>query len=104
MKMVKNMNKLIAKNNEEFKHAEEFKGVSESYIDKLLENCERFIANVNERKEEKKMKYYTTARETGTIIDEFETEEDAMKAIEEYEKEDISNDCYEEDFYEIEMK
>lgn len=51
MKMVKNMNKLIAKNNEEFKHAEEFKGVSESYIDKLLENCERFIANVNERNE-----------------------------------------------------
>lgn len=51
MKMVKNMNKLIAKNNEEFKHAEEFKGVSEAYIDKLLENCERFIANVNERNE-----------------------------------------------------
>ena len=51
MKMVKNMNKLIIKNNEEFKHAEEFKGVSESYINKLLENCERFVTKVNERDE-----------------------------------------------------
>ena len=47
------------------------------------------------------MKYYTTARETGTIIDEFETVEGAMQAIEDYEQEDTSNDCYEEDFYEI---
>lgn len=47
------------------------------------------------------MKYYTAARETGTIIDEFETLEDALLAIEDYEKEDISNDYYEEDFYEI---
>ena len=50
------------------------------------------------------MKYYTAVRETGTIIDEFETEEYAIKAIEDYEKEDISNDCYEENFYEIETK
>ena len=51
MKTVKNMNKVIFKNSEEFKHAEEFKGVSESYIDKLLESCERFVTEVNERDE-----------------------------------------------------
>lgn len=50
------------------------------------------------------MKYYTAAKEIGTIIDEFETLEDAIQAIRNYEKEDISNDCYEENFYEIEMK
>lgn len=54
------------------------------------------------------MKYYTAAKETGTFIDEFETLEfetleDAIQAIRNYEKEDISNDCYEEDFYEIEI-
>jgi hypothetical protein len=47
------------------------------------------------------MKYYTAAKETRTVIDEFETLEDAIQAIRNYEKEDISNDCYEEDSYEI---
>ena len=47
------------------------------------------------------MKYYTVDRETWTVIDEFETMEDAMLAIKDYEQEDIFNDCYEEDFYEI---
>lgn len=51
MKMVKNISKLIIKNNEEYKHAEYFNGVSESYINKLLENCERFVTKVNERDE-----------------------------------------------------
>jgi hypothetical protein len=48
MKMVKNMSKVIIKNNEEYKLAEEFNDVSESYIDKLIENCERFVTKVNE--------------------------------------------------------
>ena len=51
MKIVKNMSKVIIKNNEEYKHAEEFNGVSESYIDKLIENCERFVTKINERDE-----------------------------------------------------
>ena len=51
MKMVKNMSKVIIKNNEEYKHAKEFNGVSEYYIDKLIENCERFVTKVNERDE-----------------------------------------------------
>lgn len=46
-------------------------------------------------------KYYTQDRETGTIIDEFSTLQDAEKAVKEYEQEDKENGCFEQDFYEI---
>lgn len=49
----------------------------------------------------KKM-FYTANRETGTFIDEFETLEEAKKAIEEYEAQDKKDGVYEADFYEVE--
>lgn len=45
--------------------------------------------------------YRTQDREAGNCIDLFETYEDAVKAIEEYEGQDKKDDCYEENFYEI---
>ena len=53
-------------------------------------------------KEEEKMKFFTANRETGTFIDEFDTYEEAKKAIEEYEEQDKTDGIYEADFYEIE--
>ena len=44
---------------------------------------------------------YTANRETGTIIDEFNTIEEAMAAIEKYEIEDMNEGVYEDDFYDI---
>lgn len=46
--------------------------------------------------------FYTANRETGTFIDEFETLEEAKKAIEEYEAQDKKDGVYEADFYEVE--
>ena len=46
-------------------------------------------------------KYYTANRETGTIIDEFNTIEEAEQAIEQYEAADKEDGTYEEDFYEV---
>lgn len=46
-------------------------------------------------------KYYTADRETGTIIDEFNTIEDAMVAIKQYEIQDIKEGFYEDNFYEV---
>lgn len=40
-------------------------------------------------------------REAGNFIAEFFTEEDALKAIEVYEKEDKETDCYVPNFYEV---
>lgn len=48
------------------------------------------------------MRFYTANRETGTFIDEFDTYEEAKKAIEEYEAQDKTDGIYEADFYEIE--
>ena len=45
--------------------------------------------------------YETRDYETGTLIDEFATLDEARKAIKEYEEEDKKNECFEEDFYEI---
>lgn len=47
------------------------------------------------------MKYYTADRETGTIIDEFATMADAIKAIEGYEEADKADGTYEDDFYDV---
>lgn len=55
-----------------------------------------------ERNGGKKMKFYTANREVGTFIDEFDTYEEARKAIEEYETQDKKDGIYEADFYEVE--
>lgn len=47
------------------------------------------------------MKYYTCDRETWTIIDEFETLEDAKTALEKYEETDKADGIFEKDFYDI---
>lgn len=47
------------------------------------------------------MKYYTADRETGTIIDAFDTVEDALSAIEQYESSDKKDGTYEDNFYDI---
>lgn len=46
-------------------------------------------------------KYVIRDREAGNRIDAFYTYEDAQNALDEYEKEDISDDTYSKDFYEI---
>lgn len=45
------------------------------------------------------MRFYTANREAGTFIDEFDTYEEAKKAIEEYEAQDKTDGIYEADFY-----
>ena len=47
------------------------------------------------------MRYTTRDRETGTLIDEFETVDEARAAIEEYEADDKDGNAYEENFYEV---
>lgn len=47
------------------------------------------------------MKIYTADKETGTFIDEFNTIEEAIAAIAEYETADKADGVYEEDFYDI---
>lgn len=46
-------------------------------------------------------RFITRDHEAGNIIDEFDTLEEALKAIEEYEAEDEKNGCYSEGFYDI---
>ncbi len=45
--------------------------------------------------------YYTSSRETGDIIDVFDTYEEAKKAIEDYEEQDKQEETYTPDFYDI---
>ena len=45
--------------------------------------------------------YATQDRETGTMIDIFDTLEEAEKALEEYENDDMKDGVYTPDFYEI---
>lgn len=47
------------------------------------------------------MKIYTADSETGTFIDEFNTIEEAIAAIAEYETADKADGVYEEDFYDV---
>ncbi len=47
------------------------------------------------------MKIFTADREAGNIIEQFETIEDAMKAIKAYEEEDKKNGDYTPEFYDI---
>lgn len=47
------------------------------------------------------MKFITRDTETGTMIDEFNTYEEAANAIANYEEEDKADGAYEEGFYEI---
>jgi len=47
------------------------------------------------------MKYYTCCRETGDVIDVFNTYEEALHAVEEYEIADREEKTYTPDFYEI---
>lgn len=47
------------------------------------------------------MKYYTCDRETWTIIDEFETLEDAKAELKKYEESDKADGTYEKNFYDI---
>lgn len=47
------------------------------------------------------MKFYTADRQTWTIIDEFDSIEEAREAILSYEEDDRNNDWYEDDFYDI---
>ena len=48
-----------------------------------------------------KAMYWTANKETGTFIEAFETIEEARDAILAYEKEDVENGCYTNDFYEV---
>lgn len=48
------------------------------------------------------MKFYTSDREAGNRIEEFETFEEAREAIERYYAEDKANGCFVPDFYAIE--
>lgn len=50
------------------------------------------------------MKYIIRDREAGNIIDEFDTMEEAVETLEQYEAEDKKDGTYEEDFYEIVSK
>ena len=47
------------------------------------------------------MKIFTADRETGTFIEECESVEQAQEFIKNYEAEDMLNDLYEKDFYNI---
>lgn len=47
------------------------------------------------------MKYVTRDRETGNVIDFFDTKEEAEKAVEEYEAEDAKEGIYSPNFYEV---
>lgn len=47
------------------------------------------------------MQYATRDRETGTIIDLFATEQDALDAIDTYEADDRKEGIYTADFYEV---
>ena len=40
-------------------------------------------------------------REAGNYIDSFNTLDEAFSALKDFEKEDVSNDMYTEDFYEV---
>lgn len=52
--------------------------------------------------EDKKMKkFYTADQETYTIIDEFSTVEEAVKAIKQYEEDDKQDGSYSENFYDV---
>lgn len=50
------------------------------------------------------MKYVIQNRETGDVIDEFDTQSEAEAALNSYEEEDKSNGIYEANFYEISIK
>lgn len=47
------------------------------------------------------MKYYTADKETGTIIDEFDTLEEAIAEIKKYEEIDKIEGTYEDEFYDV---
>lgn len=47
------------------------------------------------------MKIYTANKETGTIIDEFKSIDEAKKAIENYEETDKEDGTYEPNFYDV---
>lgn len=47
------------------------------------------------------MKIYTACRETGILIDEFKTVEEALNEIKRYEIIDKKNGVYETDFYDV---
>ncbi len=47
------------------------------------------------------MKIYTACKETGALIDEFNTIEEALKEIERYETIDKKDGVYESDFYDV---
>lgn len=51
--------------------------------------------------DEKNMKILTQDVETGTVIDSFTSIEEATQAIEMYEAEDMGNNSYTPNFYEI---
>ena len=47
------------------------------------------------------MKIFTADRETGTLIEEFATVEEARKAIKAYEEKDKAEGIFEENFYDV---
>lgn len=47
------------------------------------------------------MKIYTACRETGTLIDEFKTVEEALNEIKRYETIDKKEGVYKSDFYDV---
>lgn len=67
-----------------------------------FEACKEIINKKYGQNESNKMfKYYTRFSSTGDLIEEFNTKEEAKKAIEAYEAEDIKNGEYTEDYYEV---
>ena len=76
----------------------DMKKVAQSVTD-----CNQPVTNCNGLKAEKEVskKFITQDRETGMVIDEFNTLEEAQAAIDRYEAEDRDNNCYTPNFYEV---
>lgn len=68
----------------------------------MLKGGEVTLVQVKDEEEEEEMKMYTAARGSGDFIEEVESIEQGLAIIEQYEKDDEENDCYEWGFYDLE--
>ena len=71
------------------------KRVPPDYVVTLIEE------SLKTKKERLKMKYVVRDREAGNVIETFETEAEALYAVEKFEEEDKKDGTYTEDFYEV---
>ena len=59
------------------------------------------MKNIFCKRGNEEMKIFTANRETGMLIDEFKTVEEALKEIKRYETIDKKEGVYESDFYDV---